>query len=189
MAREIELKFQVEDPGEMRERLSTTGARFASQAFEVNRIFDTRSRMLRAKACGLRVRTSTFADGRPTEVRLTFKGPRAPGEFKSREELEVVTTDAKTLIQILARLGYREVVHYEKRRETWTLDDCEIVLDELPRLGWWLEIEAASEQAVSDVRKRLSLADTRPADKTYVAMAAHEGSSDNDGCLRLVFEP
>jgi predicted adenylyl cyclase CyaB len=188
MAREIELKFRVDDPGEMRERLVAAGARFASLAFEVNRIFDTRKRKLRAKACGLRVRTSTFGDERPPEARLTFKGPRGPGEFKSREELEVVTTDAQTLIKILARLGYHEVIHYEKRRETWTLDDCEVVLDELPRMGWWLEIEAVSEQAVTDVRERLSLTETPPADKTYVAMAAKEGR-DDDGCSRLVFKP
>ena len=154
----------------------------------MNRIFDTRKRKLRAKSCGLRVRTSTFDGARPPEVRLTFKGPREPGEFKSREELEVVTTDGQTLIEILARLGYHEVVHYEKRRETWALDDCEVVLDELPRLGWWLEIEAASEQAVTDVRGRLNLSSTPPADKTYVAMAAKHGDCDADGCAKLVFD-
>ena len=124
MSREIELKFRVDDPDEMRTRLIAAGARYASLAFEVNRIFDTRKRKLRAKSCGLRVRTSSFAEDRPPEVRFTFKGPRGPGEFKSREELEVVTTDAPTLIEILTRLGYHEVIHYEKRRETWALDDC-----------------------------------------------------------------
>jgi adenylate cyclase class 2 len=188
MAREIELKFRVEDPAEMRERLIAAGARFTSLAFEVNRMFDTRKRKLRAKACGLRVRTSIFGEQRPTEVRLTFKGPRASGEFKSREELELSVADAPTLIEILAQLGYREVVHYEKRRETWTLGDCEVVLDELPRLGCWLEIEASTEQAVTDVRARLNLAATAPADKTYVAMAAKHGTRDADGCARLVFD-
>ena len=188
MGREIELKFDVTDPDEMRARLDAAGARFISKAFEVNRIFDSRKRKLQKKGCGLRVRTSRFQDDRRADARLTFKGPRAPGEFKSREELELSVADAETLIAILGRLGYQQVVHYEKRRETWTLADCEVVLDELPRLGWWLEIEASTEQAVTSVRERLNLAATPPADKTYVAMAAKHGDHDADGCAKLVFD-
>ena len=55
-------------------------------------------------------------------------------------------------------------------------------------MGWWLEIEASTEQAVADVRERLNLAATPPADKTYVAMATKHGDRDADQCAKLVFD-
>jgi adenylate cyclase class IV len=49
---------------------------------------------------------------------------------------------------ILGGLGLTEVFSYEKRRTAWHVADCEVVLDELPRLGWFVEVEGPSEESV-----------------------------------------
>ena len=66
---------------------------------------------------------------------LTFKGAPPAGtqsEVKVHEELEVTVSDLGTIQAIFQRLGYEPVQVYEKYRETFSLEELEIVLDELP---------------------------------------------------------
>jgi predicted adenylyl cyclase CyaB len=76
---------------------------------------------------------------------FTWKGPAAsqdPYGQKAREELEVVFADdgAETLLALLDRLGFHEVLRYEKRRETWRWQGAVIALDHLA-FGDFVEIE------------------------------------------------
>ena len=200
---EIEAKFQLATPQPLRQRLRRHGARIRSHVLEVNRLFDTFDRRLGRADRGLRIRTcktlTVDAADQPTAV-LTYKGPRRPAEappsdrrpgksaLKSRAELETMVADAAILADILAQLGYREVVRYEKRRETWRLGTCEIMLDELPQLGWWLEIEGPDAATIEEMRRALGLSDTPMVPTTYVEMAAAHGAVDARGCRRLLFE-
>jgi adenylate cyclase, class 2 len=95
------------------------------------------------------------ADG---PVILTYKEPlagialaNADSLATSRLELEVEVSDYATAEQILAKLGYHTAWHYEKYRTTYQLDNCEVVLDELP-YGLFLEAEGeatAIEEALA----------------------------------------
>src|SRR5262249_5435065 len=134
--------------------------------FEVNRMFDDASQSLLARGCGLRVREirpveaprdDSQPDAKPGSGILTFKGPEQPAAVKTREELETEVEDAVELTKILSRLGFQERVRYEKRRETWSLAGCEVAIDELPRLGWYVEIEGPDARSVEAVRARLEL--------------------------------
>jgi len=187
---EIEAKFQVTDPEPLRQALRRLGAELRRRVLETNRIFDTPDRRLLNADCGLRIRTERplerAARGQSPAATLTYKGPRQAGDLKSREELEVCVSDAGGLADILARLGFRPVIVYEKRRETWHIGACEVSLDELPRLGWWLEVEGPDAATVELVIRQLGLADTPPIRQTYVEMAAAHGDKDADVC-RLLF--
>lgn len=190
MAQEIETKYRLDDPAVFRERLAACGAQPVARVFESNRLFDTADRKLRATDCGLRLRTSrSLDDDQHVSATLTYKGPRAAGEMKAREEVETVVTDPSGAATILQRLGFGEVVFYEKRRETWRLDECEVCLDELPRLGWFVEIEGPSVEAVEGACDKLMLDTESPLRETYVEMAAAHGGSTADGCPRLRFDP
>jgi adenylate cyclase class 2 len=185
---EIEIKIRLDDPGALRTRLGELEAVRHTRVQEINRIFDTHDRRLLAGDCGLRVRESRPLDGgRPLRPTLTFKGPRDRGPVKSRAELETTVADAKTLADILKRLGFREVIRYEKRREAWRLGDCEVCLDELPRLGWYVEIEGPGTEAVEAARRQLGLAAWPTAGETYVELAADHGDGDPAGCRLLLF--
>lgn len=167
-----------------------SGAARHTHVQETNRIFDRPDRRLLAGDCGLRIRESRPLDGgRPLQPTLTFKGPRDPGPVKSRAELETPVADAETLAEILQRLGFQEVIRYEKRRETWRLGDCEVCLDELPRLGWYVEIEGPRIEAVETARRQLGLTALPTPGETYVELAADHGDADAAGCRRLLFQP
>ncbi|MGD8452976.1 MAG: class IV adenylate cyclase [Phycisphaerae bacterium] len=188
MASEIEVKFRLSTPQGLRRRLQERAAAPAGQVTEVNRMFDTADRRLLAADSGLRVRTCR-AEGGATSHTLTYKGPRRGGPLKVREEIEVTVGDPAALGGVLARLGLREVVTFEKHRETWRVADCTVTLDELPVLGWYAEIEGPSAECVQGVRADLDLADTPAVEETYVHLAAAHGVTDADGCVRLLFEP
>lgn len=193
MSIEVEAKFPVADPEPLRQALRRLGARAAGRLFECDRIFDTADRRLLGADCGLRIRQQHRLDpaqpapSPPAGAWLTYKGPRVPGDIKSREELEIALTDAAVAAEILARLGFQPVVLYEKRRELWLIGGCEVALDELPRLGWWLEVEGPDAAAVHAVAAQLGLGDTPPTQQTYVEMAAMHGDPAPPG-RRLAFE-
>lgn len=190
MSREIEVKYRLEDLETLRRRLAECNARRRAYVLESNRVFDTAERKLRAADCGLRLRSCrSLEGGQQVSATLTYKGPRSPGKTKVREEVETVVADRGAMATILQRLGFNEVIVYEKRRETWRLDDCKVCLDELPKLGWFIEIEGPSSNAVEAVRKRLKLPSTTPLRETYVEMAARHGHVSAGQCTRLQFTP
>lgn len=189
MPTEIEAKFRLSEPEAVRGRLRGLGAGRVAWRHESNHLYDTPDGRLRRSGCGLRVRVawSLETEAAAPAAWLTFKGPRHPGELKVREELESSVDDATAVIGILERLGWREVVVYEKRRELWHLGSCEVAVDELPRLGWWLEIEGPDPDTVQEARRALDLATTTPVKETYVELAAAHGDVDTNGCRRLLF--
>ncbi len=113
--------------------------------------------------------------------------PGLAGGSKVREELETSVVDAAALEAILRSLGYHEVVAYEKRREVWRWGGCVVTLDELPQLGWWLEIEGPDGTAVEQARAALDLAAAVPAGETYVELAAVHGEAGPAGIRALRF--
>ncbi len=194
MAVEIELKYRVESHAPIRERLRAAGAVFEGVWLEQNHLFDTPRERLRTTDCGLRLRVERRADGPtpgPERALLTFKGPRssdeANGSAKRRSEFEAAVDDADTLKALLVRLGLRETVAYEKRRERWRLGEGEVVLDELPRLGLFVEIEGAHMNWLTEAAQRLGLCREVQVDETYVALAAARGDRRDDGGVELRF--
>lgn len=191
MPHEIEAKFRIGDPQALRVRLAEAGARQTGIVFEVNRILDTPDRRLRQADRALRIRETRRVDlpGEPPApvVTITFKGPRDAAAIRSREELESIVDHAPAMVAILGQLGFVEQVLYEKRREHWWFDPCRVALDELPRLGWFVELEGPSVAAIEQARTRLGLADRPVHPETYVELAARHGVLMPDGRRELRF--
>jgi adenylate cyclase class 2 len=187
MAREIEIKLKLADPAGLQARLAAESGPPIAQ-FEENTLFDRTQGELRAAGCGLRLRRRFSADRtRELPARLTFKGPRAAGPLKDREEIESDVGDAAAFREILQRLGFQPVVIYEKRRAGYAVADCTIEVDELPRLGWFVEIEGPTEAAIRASQARLGLTDAPVEEATYVALAAREGQPEAGGVRALRF--
>jgi len=185
MPLEIEVKFRIADPADVRRRIIDAGAEPAGTVLEHNTYFDLPGGKLRCADCGLRIRVNEGPDGRTRTV-LTHKGPRRPGELKIRSEAEVGVDSAEAAAAVLAALGYEPVLSFQKRRATFQLGGAEIVLDELPELGSYLEIEAADEQTVQRARARLGLADAEPVTRTYSALVAdHLAGRGDQTALRF----
>lgn len=172
MAIEIETKMKLDSPGEVASRLAELGAHHVGDFFEINTFFDTPEQRLLAGGEGIRLRIARNESTGATEARLTYKGPKLGGQIKRREELESAVESGEIMADMLARLGYVQLMRFEKRRQTWELDGCEIVLDELPHLGHYIEIEGPDEAAVLRLRENLNLAHLPLISKGYASLLA-----------------
>jgi adenylate cyclase class 2 len=135
--REIEIKLRAPDKESASELLLTNGFSITRErVYERNLLFDTESRRLQQAGELLRVRNAG------ERCVLTFKGPGAPGRHKSREELELDLSSARTFEQILNRLGFQQTFVYEKYRTEFGREELPgiVTLDETP-IGIFLELE------------------------------------------------
>lgn len=164
---EVEVKFLVEDLGQLRQDILRAGARIKkSRVYERNVRFDTPEQSLLAREELLRLRQD---DG----VVLTFKGLSdldQKSEAKIREEVEVQVGQFDQMAAILSRLGFVPQQTYEKYRETFQLDKVEIVLDEMP-YGDFVELEGA-EGALKTTAAALGLVWEDRILSNYLAMMA-----------------
>jgi adenylate cyclase class 2 len=167
---EIEAKLKVNDLNPVRASLKEKGGALVGDFLETNTFFDTEDRSLLAADEGLRLRRNRNAATNVDEFILTYKGPRQHGPLKSRDEQELVVGSETEAIRLLECLGYAVVLKFEKRRQSWKLDDCKVELDELPYLGAYVEIEGPTEQSVMRVRERLGLMDRAIVRASYVAL-------------------
>jgi adenylate cyclase class 2 len=126
------------------------GAVSSGRVFETNIRFENRSKSLKREGILLRLRHDN-------QSRLTFKStPSTPDtEFKVHKELEVEVGDFQACQDILEALGYTPEQVYEKWRETFILDDTNILIDTMP-YGVFLEIEGDRSE-IRTIADRLSL--------------------------------
>jgi adenylate cyclase class 2 len=89
-----------------------------------------------------------------SRVQLTIKEIQDDG-IAGTKELEIVVSDFETTHAMLQRLGYVERSYQENRRESWSLDDVAIEIDQWPGLAPYVEIEASSEDSVVQTAKKL----------------------------------
>jgi adenylate cyclase class 2 len=167
---EVEAKFAVRDLDDLRRRLRDAGAEYVGRVLEINRFFDRPDGSLRNDGCGLRVRSAVAEDGPGRGATVTFKGPVLAGPYKTRRECEVEVSDAGRAAELLTALGFVETFRFEKRRETWRLGDCSVELDELPRIGRFVEIEGPSNAAVAAAQARLGCASAELIRTSYLGL-------------------
>ncbi|MBN2290658.1 MAG: class IV adenylate cyclase [Candidatus Glassbacteria bacterium] len=141
---EVELKFLLKDPEDMRRRLHDLGFSSSGTVFEHNIVFDTPGRSLKKGGNLLRLRQDSG-------VRLTYKEPPADrthaGRFKVKQESELAVADFETMRYILNRLGFTTERVYEKYREHFSRGpEVSAELDRLPHLGFFLELEVPPDQ-------------------------------------------
>ena len=135
---EREVKIPVADLGALQPRLESMGAIFAGSEHEVNHILDTPEGTLQRRHQVLRVRTA----GKNTVTWKGQSGQEDPHGHKVREELEIPfdADGADTMLALFDRLGFVEVLRYEKQRTTWRWQNATIALDHLD-FGDYIEIE------------------------------------------------
>ncbi len=89
---------------------------------------------------------------------LTFKRRTKPDgttTIDSTQELETTVGNFDVAVNILKEAGWDYITFQESRRETWRLDDVEIVIDEWPWIEPYIEIEGESIEAVQEVARKL----------------------------------
>ena len=148
MQTEIEVKFCQIDIDDMRVRLEHAGA-VCEQPMRLMRrqVFYTVDNDPEAY---IRVR----AEG--DKNTLTYKRFESIG-LHGAKEVETPVDDYQATIDILVAGGLKPKSSQETKRETWMLDDAEVVIDEWPWLEPFIEIEGPSEVSVRQAADQLGL--------------------------------
>ena len=147
MKNEIEAKFVNINIDDIRSRLTELGAILIQPMRDMQRVtIDTPE--LKKKDAFVRIRN----EGDKTTI--TYK------QFNSLsidgvKEVEITVDDFDTAITLFKEAGLAYGSLQESRRETWKLDEVEIVIDEWPWLNPYIEIEAPSEDLVISTSEKL----------------------------------
>ena len=183
MAMEIEAKVRIADAAAVERALRAIGATYRGAWLQTDTFFDHPDRALVRQDAALRLRVNRPLDDAAAaagpSAQLTYKGPRLEGRLKQRAEHEVTVPDAAAMAEILHQLNYGEAFCYEKRRRRWRLPDgAEVTVDELPRLGRFVEVEAASETVVERLLDALGFAGRPRITESYIKLLTAELGAD-----------
>lgn len=165
---EIEAKISVESFDSVISRLEESGATFKGKVLQRDSFFADKEKKLIATDRGLRLRRQ-IGDG-VEKIILTYKGKRQKKGFKSRREIEVEVNSFESMEDMFLALGLEKSIAFEKRRDYWFFDECEICLDELPMLGKFVEVEGPCEAAIGRVLDRIGLSASDHVDESYSRM-------------------
>lgn len=83
---------------------------------------------------------------RGERVELTYKGPKLDARTKARKELTLPVSDAATLEDMLASLGFTRVRVVEKTRAHHHVEGFDVALDDVPGLGAFVELERVMDE-------------------------------------------
>ncbi|UCD28381.1 MAG: class IV adenylate cyclase [Planctomycetota bacterium] len=188
MSLEIEAKIKVDSHQKIRAKLVELGADRIGQVFEKNHIFDNAQRTLLAGGRGLRIRSCRSLEGEASSASITFKGPQLDKDLKVREEITTGIDNPQNACTLLKALGYLEFLYFEKRRESWRLDNCKIELDEVPYLGHYVEIEGPNQQQVHRLTESLGLHTLPNITKSYIALLIEYCQQQGIDSSQITFE-
>ena len=168
MCTEIEAKLKVDSLQAITERLTEFGAEFLAEQMQTDYYLDSADTALTKTDSCLRLRQQYT--GGEKKIILTYKAAKEKACFKKRQEIELEITDADSAFKLFSALGYVETLVFEKKRQLWRLNDCLIALDQLPLLGYFVEIEGPAEKKIADIQTKLKLADLPHIQKSYAAL-------------------
>ena len=146
---EVELKFRISQPSIIISKLEELNAEYIDEVEEIDYYLQHPCRDFRESDEALRIRV------RDSICIITYKGPRFTDKAKVRSEYETRVTDFRNILNIFNSLGFRNVAIIRKKRTLYRVKDFKVSIDDVHGLGYFIEIEAASED-VKDLYKLIS---------------------------------
>lgn len=135
----------------------------ASHLLQLDEYYDTMDRQLKNQDLVIRIRSTN------NKKTIALKSPRIQHESgaTSRIELEFASAEGEEVREQLLSQGLKAFEASEKERWTYIHGDCEIVLDKLPFIGSFLEIEGPSEKAIQEIVHMLDLTSSKVVRQNY----------------------
>ena len=182
MPLEVETKFKIGQVEQARISLARIGAKLLSKELEKDVYY---AGPKQANVTAVRLRT---AGGNTLFTIKSFPeaGTSASPGMKVLEETEVVVGDAPAFERQLTLLGYVPQFRKEKIRETYLWQGVPIFLDELPHMGFFLEIEAP-EDKIKAAAEALGLDIMMAVGETYMQLFSRHKEVRRESDLELVF--
>jgi predicted adenylyl cyclase CyaB len=165
MLNETELKLQLGSETEFNRVLSWC-EQHLGQALKLQQrdeYYDTVTEDLEKQDLSLRLRNTNG------KVLVAMKSPRVflTATIHDRIELEFAAADPDEVLKTIARYGLKATAITEKRRWEFQRDDFKILVDKLPFIGCFVEIEAPSVQRINEIVSMLSLSRDQGVNKNY----------------------
>ena len=145
---EYEATFVKVDKDEIRERLTSVGAKLIKLEFLQKRITLNLPSGHELKDGWLRVRDEG------DKITLSLKVVDGD-KIENQKEISLAVDNLENTCDILQTIGCVKKSCQETKRELWKINDVEITIDEWPFLEPFVEIEGPSEQAVKVVAGEL----------------------------------
>ncbi len=146
---ETEVKFRIDDPEEMVEKLKILGAKHVKSGLETNLMFGRKD--VTDKKERLKLRLRSF--GGDVVITRKEKPEGEPEEFKVREELKVAVDNFDNAKKLLEKMGFVPKWTYEKKKRVWMLDGADIEIVSVPVIGNFIEIETPLENMKKVIKK------------------------------------
>ena len=151
MQTEIEAKFLNVDIDDIRRRLTQAGAHLEQPMRQMKRALIEEPHHAK-QSMFIRIRD----EGDKVTLCLKKKTKELmEATIDSTFEIETTVGDFDTTVQIFDVAGWKYTTFQESKRETWVLDEAEVVIDEWPWINPYIEIEAATEGIVRSVADKL----------------------------------
>ena len=147
MKKEIEAKFVNINIDAIRKKLTAAGAKLTHPMRTMRRV-TIDAPIMKQKRAFVRVRDEG------DKMTLTYKQFDTLS-LNGAKEIEVTVSDFDATIALLAEAGLTYGSLQESRRETWRLDNVEVVIDEWPWLNPYIEIEGPMENDVIAAAQKL----------------------------------
>lgn len=163
---ELEIKIQIPSKEDFERVFAACKKQFGdplSHVKQLDEYYDTADRELKKQDLVIRIRS---VNGKKT---IALKSPRMDlsSGMTRRIELEFLSAEGEKVHSQLLDQGLEPHEASEKERWTFPYKECEIVLDRLPFIGSFVEIEGPSEDAIEQVVKLLELSPFPIIQKNY----------------------
>lgn len=165
MLNETEIKLQFPSEGEMQRILLWCERELGPGTLITQRdeYYDTSTESLRHHDLTLRLRTAN------DKLLIAMKSPRVflTDAIHDRIELEFTAADRDEVTRAINRYQLRPTAITEKRRWRFVSKEFTILIDQLPFIGSFLEIEGPSVQKINEIVSLLGLPERAAVNKNY----------------------
>ena len=147
---EVEVKFLNVDIEDIRKRLTDAGGELEQPMRVMRRdMLDHADNRYSKGHFSERLRIRDEGD----KCTMTYKVHRDGSPYPIELETTIGSYDATK--QLMEAIGLHSISYQESKRETWRLDDVEVVIDEWPWAKPYIEIEGESEPSIKAAAKKL----------------------------------
>lgn len=163
---ELEIKIQISSKEHFQAIYDSCTKLFgppASHVLQLDEYYDTPDGQLKKQDLVIRIRSN----GKKRTIALKSPRVELPSGITSRIELEFLSADGENVHEQLLNQGLNANEAAEKERWTFVYNDCEIVLDKLPFIGSFVEIEGPSQDAINEIVSLLKLSSCRVIRQNY----------------------
>lgn len=163
---ELEIKIKISSEEHFQAIYDSCNKLFGqpiSHMRQLDEYYDTPDGQLKKQDLVVRIRSNG------EKKTIALKSPRIdlPSGMTNRIELEFLSAEGEKVHEQLLSQGLNSNEAAEKERWTFIYHDCEIVLDKLPFIGSFIEIEGPSEDAIKEVVHLLDLSSCQIVQKNY----------------------